>query len=188
LVERGVVFKRKGGGSYLVPGVIDYALSARTRFSANLLLQDREPSHQILEMREIEADHRIAQALGLQPGDGVSFMSTIGEADGIPVSIGQHYFPAARFPGFLDAYRTDMSTSRVFKRYGLDDYRRKSTRVIAALPSEADARLLKQARHAPVLAVESIDTDLEGRPITFHETRFSGERVQFVLGEESSKA
>ena len=59
--------KRKGGGSYRVPGVIYYAISGRTRCSANLLLQDREPSHQILEMREIEVDLRISQALGLQP-------------------------------------------------------------------------------------------------------------------------
>lgn len=184
LVERGVVIKRKGGGSYLVPGVIDYAIGGRTRFSANLLLQEREPAHRILEMREIAAEPRIAHALDLQPGAEVAFMSTIGEADSVPISIGQHYIPSDRFPNFLDAYRREMSMTKVFRQFGVADYRRKLTRVIAALPTETDAKLLQQGRHAPVLAVESLDTDLADKPITFHEIRFAGERVQFVLGEE----
>jgi GntR family transcriptional regulator, phosphonate transport system regulatory protein len=91
--------------------------------------------------------------------------------------------PADRFPGFLDAYREEMSTTRAFKRYGIDDYKRKVTRIVASLPSEDDALHLRQPRLTPVLAVDSIDVDLEGIPITLHETRFAGDRVQFVLGE-----
>jgi GntR family transcriptional regulator, phosphonate transport system regulatory protein len=183
LVERGIVFKRKGGGSYLVPGFIDYAIGARTRFSANLLMQNREPGHQIVEARETFASERVARALELATGAPVAFMVTIGEADGVPISVGQHYFPAARFPGFLDAYREEMSTTRVLKRFGIDDYKRKITRVVATLPSEDDAKHLRQPRHTPVLALESIDVDLDGTPITLHETRFAGDRVQFVLAD-----
>jgi GntR family phosphonate transport system transcriptional regulator len=183
LVERGIVFKRKGGGSYLVPGFIDYAIGARTRFSANLLIQNREPGHRLVEAREIVASERVARALALAAGAPVAFMVTIGEADGVPISVGQHYFPAARFPGFLDAYRREMSTTRVLKGYGIDDYKRKVTRILAALSSEDDALHLRQPRLTPVLAVDSIDVDLEGTPITLHETRFAGDRVQFVLGE-----
>ena len=183
LVERGIVFKRKGGGSYLVPGFIDYAIGARTRFSANLLIQNREPGHRLVEAREIVASERVARALALAAGAPVAFMVTIGEADGVPISVGQHYFPAARFPGFLDAYRREMSTTRVLKGYGIDDYKRKVTRILAALSSEDDALHLRQPRLTPVLAVDSIDVDLEGIPITLHETRFAGDRVQFLLGE-----
>jgi GntR family phosphonate transport system transcriptional regulator len=183
LVERGVVFKRKGGGSYLVPGLVDYAIGERTRFSANLLSQNREPGHQIVEARETLASERVARALEIAPGSPVAWMITIGEADGVPISLGQHYFPAVRFPGFLDAYREHMSVTRAFRRYGIDDYRRKTTRIVAALPSEDDARYLRQPRSTPVLAVDSIDVDLEGRPITLHENRFAGDRVQFVFGE-----
>jgi GntR family phosphonate transport system transcriptional regulator len=183
LVERGIVFKRKGGGSYLVPGLIDYAIGGRTRFSANLLIQNREPGHQIIEARETIASERVARALELAVGSPVAFMVTIGEADGIPISVGQHYFPAVRFPGFLDTYREEMSVTRALKRLGIDDYRRKVTRIVAALPSEDDAKHLRQPRLTPVLAVDSIDVDLKGVPITLHDNRFAGDRVQFVLGE-----
>ena len=33
----------------------------------------------------------------------------------------------------------------------------------------------------PILAVESVDIDRDRRPIVYHETRFAGERVQFVV-------
>src|ERR1700754_1426284 len=39
LVQRGVLFKRKGGGSYVVPGMLDYAIGERTRFSTNVAAQ-----------------------------------------------------------------------------------------------------------------------------------------------------
>jgi GntR family phosphonate transport system transcriptional regulator len=181
LVDRGLVYKRKGGGSYLVPGFIDYALGAHTRFSANLLAQNREPGHQIVAQREIPAPERVARALALEPGAPLAFMVSIGAADGVPISVGEHYFPAARFPGFLDAYRADMSVTRVLRRYGVEDYARKITRIVAALPSEDDCRHLRLSRVTPVLAVDSIDVDPGGQPITLHETRFAGDRVQFVL-------
>jgi GntR family transcriptional regulator, phosphonate transport system regulatory protein len=111
-------------------------------------------------------------------------MVTIGEADGIPISVGRHYFPALRFPGFLDAYREDMSATHVLKRFGVDDYKRKVSRILAALPSEDDAAHLRQPRHTPVLAVESIDVDLKGVPITLHENSFAGDRVQFVVADD----
>ena len=181
LVERGVVYKRKGAGSYLVPGFIDYALGARTRFSANLLAQNREPGHRIVAQREIAAPERVARALALEPGAPVAFMASIGEADGVPISVGEHYFPALRFPGFLDAYRAEMSVTRVLRRYGLEDYSRKVTRIVATLPSADDCRHLGLSRATPVLSIHSIDVDPAGRPITLHETRFAGDRVQLVL-------
>jgi GntR family phosphonate transport system transcriptional regulator len=181
LVERGVVYKRKGGGSYLVPGFIDYALGSRTRFSANLLAQNREPGHRIVAQREIAAPERVARALALAPDAPVAFMVSVGEADGVPISVGEHYFPAARFPGFLDAYRTEMSVTRAFRRYGLEDYARKTTRIVAVMPSADDCRHLRLSRATPVLAVASFDVDPAGRPITLHETRVAGDRVLFVL-------
>ncbi|MFC5327286.1 phosphonate metabolism transcriptional regulator PhnF [Bradyrhizobium oligotrophicum] len=183
LVDRGVVIKRKGGGTYLVSGLIDYAIGARTRFSANLLLQHRQPGHKLVDPEVVAAEQHVALALGLAPGDPVSSMTTIGEADGIPICVGQHYIPFERFPGFLEVYREELSMTKAFGRFKVNDYRRALTRVMAVLPTDLDSRMLQQGRHSPVLAIESIDSDLRGRPITFHVNRFSGERVQFTLGD-----
>jgi GntR family phosphonate transport system transcriptional regulator len=181
LVQRGVVFKRKGGGSYLVPGMIDYEIGERTRFSTNVMLQGREPSHTILEVGERAADGRVCAALCLPAGEIVAFIQTIGEADGIPISVGETYLSARRFPGFDALYRDTMSTTKALLHFGVAHYTREVTRVTARNPSQDDARNLRQPATTPVLAVESIDVDADKRPIVYHETRFAAERVQFVV-------
>ena len=55
LVARGLVRVEQGRGTFLQDLVIDYPLRRRTSFSANLLAQDRAPSHEMLELSELAA-------------------------------------------------------------------------------------------------------------------------------------
>jgi GntR family transcriptional regulator, phosphonate transport system regulatory protein len=181
LVQRGIVFKRKGGGSYLVPGMIDYEIGKRTRFSTNVALQGREPSRTLLEVSERKAHGRACAALAMAEGEMSIFIQNIGEADGIPISIGDTYIPARLFPGFGALFRETMSITKTLAHFGVHDYTREMTRVIARIPSPDDIRHLRQSAMTPVLAVESVDIDGDKRPIVYHETRFAGERVQFVV-------
>jgi GntR family phosphonate transport system transcriptional regulator len=181
LVQRGVIFKRKGGGSYLVPGMIDYEIGERTRFSTNVALQGREPSRTLLEVSEHIAPARACAALEMAEGEMAVFIQVIGEADGVPISIGHTYLPARRFPGFAAVYRETMSITKALVRFGIHDYMRETTRVTARNPSQDEAQHLRQSAMTPILAVESVDIDGDKRPIVYHETRFAGERVQFVV-------
>lgn len=181
LVQRGMIFKRKGGGSYLVPGIIDYAIGQRTRFSTNVALQGREPGHTVLTVDERPVHGRIAAALQIEDGALATFIHHIGEADEIPISIAETYLPAERFPGFGDIYKQTMSTTKALAHFGISDYTREVTRCTARLPSPEDVLYLRQAESTPVLAVESLDVDSQGRPVVYHETRYAGERVQFVI-------
>ncbi|MDE1991164.1 MAG: UTRA domain-containing protein [Rhizobiaceae bacterium] len=54
------------------------------------------------------------------------------------------------------------------------------------MPSPDDVKHLRQSDASPVLFVESLDIDTEGQPIVYHETRYAGERVQFVIRREDS--
>jgi GntR family transcriptional regulator, phosphonate transport system regulatory protein len=181
LVQRGILFKRKGGGSYLVPGMIDYEIGERTRFSTNVALQGREPSRTLLEVSERKAHARAYMALEMADGEMLVFIRVIGEADGIPISIGDTYLPARRFQGFAAIYRETMSITKTLADFGIHDYTRETTRVIARNPSQDEVRYLRQSAMTPILAVESVDIDRDRRPIVYHETRFAGERVQFVI-------
>jgi GntR family transcriptional regulator, phosphonate transport system regulatory protein len=181
LVQRGVIFKRKGGGSYLVPGVIDYAIGERTRFSTNLTHQGREPAHTLLVVDERPVHGKIAAALQISDGDHAVFVHLIGEADDIPIAVGETYLSAKRFPHFGEKYKETYSMTTALAHYGVSDYKREITRCIARMPSAEDVRYLRQSESTPVLAVESTDVDADGFPIVYHETRYAGERVQFVV-------
>ena len=182
LAEKGAVRIRRGLGTFVEEGVIDYAISERTRFSANLLAQNRLASHDLLDAADQPATPALAAALAIAIGAAVTMLDTLGRADGVPVSLASTAVPAARFPGFAAVYREKRSMTAVFEQFGVDDYRRHSTRIVAGLPTEREAALLRQSRRAPVLAVESVDVDRSGQAISFSRVRFAGERVQLTVG------
>ncbi len=181
LVQRGVLFKRKGGGSYVVPEMLDYAIGSRTRFTTSVMAQGREPAHTLLAVDERPANRKVAASLSLEEGASVIFISTIGEADDIPISVAETYLSAARFPGFGEKYGESFSMTKALAHYGVTDYKRDVTRCTARMPTPDDVKNLRQSDASPVLFVESIDIDMDGQAIVYHETRFAGERVQFVI-------
>jgi GntR family transcriptional regulator, phosphonate transport system regulatory protein len=184
LAARGLVRVEQGRGTFLQDLVIDYPLRRRTSFSANLLAQDRAPSHAMLEVVEVAATAEIARALGVRRGARVVRGTSVGLADGVPVSYGRSWFPAARFPGLADRLRQETSISAVLASYGVADYRRATTRVLARLPSAEEALRLRQPASEPVLVTEAIDVDPQGRPIRYGVTCFAGARVQLTVAPE----
>ena len=181
LVGRGLVRIARGQGTFVEDGVIDYVIGKRTRFSANLLAQSREPGHRLLAASEIKCPPEVAKALKLTTGTRVVLLETVGEADGQPISVSSNYFPAKRFPDLATIYQAEWSVTKTLKRFGIDDYTRQVTRVTARMPSPSDADHLRQPRTRPILVTESVDVDGRGVPIAYHEARFSGERVQLVI-------
>ena len=58
---------------------------------------------------------------------------------------------------------------------------RKVTRVTARMPDAEEVANLRQASSRPVLVVESVNVDGDGRPVQFTRSRFAGDRTQLVF-------
>lgn len=181
LEEKELIRTTQGSGSFVREREIGYQLGGRTRFSENILRHDRTPRGELLESRIVPATTAVATALELDTGMEVVVLETAGEADGVRICLATAYFSATRFPELADQFRETGSVTRSLLAYGVEDYHRRSTQVSARLPSARDARLLRQSRTVPVLVSESINVDLQGRPVEFCETRFCAERVRFVI-------
>lgn len=171
----------QGRGTFVHENVIDYQVSRRTRFSENLRRQNLEPSGGILDSGVKPAPPAVARDLDLAEGAPTVWIRTVSHADGRPISLAEHYFPAKRFDGFLDIYRQRGSITATYAYFGVFDYLRKSTRVTARMPTVEEAELLKQPKNRPVLVTESVNVDADGRPIEYGRAAFNGEMVQLVL-------
>jgi GntR family transcriptional regulator, phosphonate transport system regulatory protein len=182
LADRGVVRIRRGLGTFVETPFLSYPITERTRFTATLQDQNRAAQHDLLEARDEPADETVAAKLRLPPGTAVTALRTLGLADGVPVNIGTTWLEAARFPGLPGIYAVTRSLTAALARFGVDDYRRTTTAITAALPTDEEASLLRQPRRSPVLAVESLDVDAAGRPLSVGRVRFAGERVQLMIG------
>jgi GntR family phosphonate transport system transcriptional regulator len=182
LAERGLLRVEQGRGTFVADVVLDYPLGRRTRFSENVLRQSREPGGRLLRAEVVPAAPEAARELDLRPGAGVTLIESLGLADGVPVSLGSNHFPHDRFPDLIAAYReAGGSITRALRRCGVEDYTRRVSRVLARMPTAAEAEALRQPRTQPVLVTESVDVDAAGRPVRYGITRFAGERVQLVV-------
>ena len=108
-------------------------------------------------------------------------LERLGFADDRPVSLAQHYFPAARLRGMLDALRAAPTITEALKAVGVSDYLRQVTRVTARLPNAEEAELLRMPRNRPLLVTENINVDRAGMVVEFGISRYPTPRVQIVF-------
>ena len=181
LSQRGVLLVEQGRGSFVVRDAIDYALGPRTRFSENLLRQGRAPETEILEAVEETANEEIARNLKVRPGRRIVRISTLGRANGRPISLGKHCFPAGLVPNMIELYEKYRSVTKALKQIGISDFRRISTRVTARLPTADEAHLLRLGTSQPLLVTEGVNADVDGRPIEYAVAFFASDRVQLVV-------
>jgi len=181
LSRNGLVRVEQGRGSFVAEDVLDYTVGPRTRFSEWIRAQNREPSGRVVDLRELPADAAVAAGLGVRPGAKVVRLERLGLADGRPVSLGAHHFPAARLPGLLAALRQGQSISAALAAAGVADYRRQVTRVSARMPGEEEAALLDMPRNRPLLVCENVNVGPDGAVVEFCLARYPTPRVQIVF-------
>jgi GntR family transcriptional regulator, phosphonate transport system regulatory protein len=182
LERRGLIRVEQGRGSFVAEETLDYRLTTRTRFSETIARERREPSGRVLRLARIPAGEEAAAALGLRRGASLWLLERLGLADGRPVSLGAHHFPAARLPQFgalLEA--NGGSISQALAGCGVADYTRKSTRISARLPTAEEAELLDQPRGRPVLTAEVVNIDAAGVPVEYGVGRYPCPRVHLLV-------
>ena len=188
LAERGLLTIEQGRGTFVRQTVIPYVLGRRTRFSANLYAQGRSPSHQLLTTRTDTASNHVAADLDLPAGAPVICIETLSVADGVPLSYGVHEFPLPRFAGIDEAYRRLGSLTDALREFGVEDYTRRVTRLIARMPTEKEALHLAQSTGQPVLQSEAVNIDAEGQPTHYSLGVFAGDRVQMIVQPDDEAA
>lgn len=181
LVRQGRLRVEQGRGAFVADEVLDYMVSARTRFSEWIRRHDKVPAGEMLRLRELPARHDVAAALGIGEGEAVALLERLGRADGIPISLTDHHFPVARLPGIVDALRAAPTITEALIRVGVADYTRQSTRVSARMPSEMEAGLLHIDRTRPLLICENVNIGLDGAVVEFGIGRYPSARVQVVF-------
>ncbi|MDR6817531.1 GntR family phosphonate transport system transcriptional regulator [Neorhizobium sp. 2083] len=185
LEGRGLVQVEQGRGTFVRDGRLDYRLSERTRFSQNLLEQGREPLGQAVREEEMRASATVADALRLPRGEPVYHIVRRGFADEEPINLSNAYYPVRRFPGMDKARASGRSVTLILAEYGVPDYIRLRTDIIVRMPTADEARLLEQSNSQPVIMLKKIDVDMKGTPISYSETVWPGERVQFSIDNTS---
>lgn len=182
LVAEGKLRIEHGRGTFVERApLINYVIGPRTRFHENLLAQGLTGTGQAISEMRIPASTRVAAALGLEIDAPVFAICRRGFANELPISLGWSYHDAERFPDMADARRAGISVTETYRKHGIADYRRQSTTIFTRLATEHEAALLMLRPGQSVLIVQKTDVDLGGRPLSFSEAAWAGDRVQFTF-------
>lgn len=181
LAERGLVRAVQGSGTYVERAPLTYPIGTRTRFSDIVVAQAREPSGDLLTACREIASPMIAEALRLPPGAEIVRLETVRRADGVPISWAVSAVPAERFPDVAEVYRETASFTACFAAAGVSDYVRSETRIGARIADETDAARLEIAPGRPVVEIDCVNADLDGRPIQWARAHFAGDRVRVTV-------
>lgn len=179
LAKRGLVRAERGSGTYVEAGRIPYPIQTRTRFSEIVGQSGREASGRLIASAIEKADRDIARRLNVKNGSELVRIDALRQADRVPICVGTSWLPAERFPGAALIYATKRSITKTLAHFDVQDYRRANTRLVAALADATDAMWLKLERGGVVLVVDSVDADLDGRPVVTSRARFAAERIEF---------
>ena len=181
LAERGLVRAERGSGTYVEAPRLSYPLKSRTRFSENINAGGREPRAQLIGHSTEPADRALAKRLDVKTGTLLVRLETLRSADRTPISTATSWLPADRFPDAGAVYQRARSMTKTLAHFGVQDYRRATTRLTAAIVDATDAARLDLALGRPVLLVESIDVEADGKPVLTTSSRFAAERIEFVV-------
>ncbi|MCW5221792.1 phosphonate metabolism transcriptional regulator PhnF [Verminephrobacter aporrectodeae] len=181
LCSQGLVRITQGSGTYVEDFAVDLALGKRMRHQQGLAQSGLRGSLVLLHAQTVRASAALARALQVPARSPLLALRVMGEAEGRPLHLSERWFPLPRFEGLAAVVRETGSITAGFRAHGVSDYTRRESRITAELPDAALAAGLRQPATRPVLLVESLNVDLEGRPIEWARAWFAGDRVKLNI-------
>lgn len=180
LVIAGDLEFRKGVGTFVREGGLDYDLQSLVSFTRKAEAAGKKPKTRVLAfaaMRAADAGADVREALGLAGGGGVVYFERLRLADGIPFILERRHVAARLCPG-LARKKVEGSLYALFVRtYGLTVTSAHQT-IRAVSLSTADASRLGVPAGSAALRVHAVGATAEG-PLWVEDTLYRGDLYEF---------
>ena len=176
LVEEGLLIRRQGARTEIARR-FEKPLASLTSFSEDMRSRGLSPGMIWIGRESAVASPNEIMALNLSIGATVSRLKRVRTGDGRPMAIEHASIPSLFLPD------PNMVTGSLYDVLNESGHRpaRALQRLRAAVASEEDARLLDLEPGAALLLAERRCFDLNGTPVEFTQTRYCGERYDFVV-------
>ena len=181
LVSEGILEFRKGIGTFVLGGVLDYDLRSLVSFTGKAAAAGKRPGTRVLSYEVIPAGRAlpgVAAALRVSDGDGLYAVERLRLADGIPVILERRYVVERLCPGLhsrdFGASLYEIWTQRLkLEIAGADQTIR------AAAIRGREAGLLEVRAGTAGLVVRSVGRLRDGKPLWWERTIYRGDAYAF---------
>ena len=178
LERRGVLAGRQGSGTYVRGKLVDYQITARTRYNDNVRKLDEASSFELLELQMRRAPVEMARALAMPRHSRVFDLYILRWTGRDPLCLARHYFSADRFADLAEHLPAATGIGDLLRRMGTPDFRRSSSTISARQPTRVEAQLLQIPHDSPVIVLEGRNVDLSGIPVELSTSVWPAQRIK----------
>ena len=181
LISEGILEFRRGVGTFVRGGVLDYDLQSLVSFTGKAAAAGKRPSTRVLSFDTITASTvspKIGAALRVSGGDRLYTVERLRLADGVPVILERRFVVESLCPGL---HQRDFGSSLYglwTGRFGLEIAGADQTIRAAALRGR-EARLMEVSSGAAGLVVQSVGWLRDGKPLWWERTLYRGDAYAF---------
>lgn len=182
LEHRGLLDRRVGrrGGTFVREAPVERDLTTFAGFTEQMRRSGVVASSELYEATLLAAEPEVAEALELENGDPVISLERVRLANGVPVALEHCFFAEVDFPDLLGHPLDGALYDLLQEQYGrAPTHGREMFEPVVA--DRRTARLLDVTPGTPLLLVERVAFDREGRPVEFSRDLFLGERTRVVV-------
>jgi GntR family transcriptional regulator len=175
LVQEGIVQRIPGRGTFVSEPPVHRQAGSLISFSDEMRRRGRRPRSEVIRRRVRPGDASETGPLGLADGADVVELVRLRVADDEPIAVERSLFAASLAPVLMEA---NLETGSLFAALVAAGRVPTAGRAsLAARPAgAADARRLRIARGAPLLAERRLIIDQDGSPLELTESRYAGDR------------
>lgn len=154
LVNEGLLYRKKGTGTFVNKQKVEQVLSTLTSFSEDMYERGFTPSSKLLSYDEIPADRTVAEKLQVEEGTPVLRMERLRLADQLPMALEVAFMPIHLTEGLkeeqakdsLYSFIEDKLSLRIDEAYQELEAEAATDHVAAHLDIEPDSPVLKITR------------------------------------------
>ncbi|MHB9144353.1 MAG: GntR family transcriptional regulator [Symbiobacteriia bacterium] len=179
LVTEGVLYRVQGRGTFVANPKVTQGLLKLTGFTEDMLARGLVPETRVVSAEVVPASKKLAAYLDLPLGEHVVRLERIRSAGGQPMCLEQGHLPASRVPGLEQ--RRDLEGSLYHLLADVYDLRlaRANETLEAVAARERTGEILEVAVGSPLLLLERVTWEADGRPIEYVRSFYRGDRYRF---------
>ncbi|MFC4948490.1 GntR family transcriptional regulator [Pseudonocardia sp. GCM10023141] len=178
LVERGMLVRKRGVGTQIVHPKVRRPVELSSLYD-DLAKSGQEPRTEIRSFELMPAPDHIAEALGVPEGTEVTWLERLRYAGGEPLAIMHNAVPVDLLP----LRREDLDGRGLYELLRAAGHvPRMANQVVGArAATSAEARVLGDARGAPLLTMTRTAWDAGGRAVEYGSHIYRASRYSFEL-------
>jgi len=179
LVDRGLLVRRRGIGTQVVRPKVKRPVELSSLWD-DLARSGQQPATAVLANRAGEAAGQVARSLGVPEGTPVTVLERLRFARGEPLARLRNYLPSALVPALADEALQRQGLYQLLRAGGVTLHAAAQT-IGARAATVAEARLLDEAKGAPLLTMERTTYDDQGRAVEYGTHIYRASRYSFEL-------